>query len=124
MGDKNMMIVGYIFLGLIAGVMSGLLGIGGGIIIIPTLVYLFHFTQHQAQGTTLALMIPPIGFLAAYVYYSKGYVNIKAAVLICLGFFIGGFFGGKICEHISDNVLQKIFAILLLFLSIKMFFQK
>lgn len=114
----------YLILGVIAGILSGLLGIGGGIIIIPALVYIFHFTQHQAQGTTLALMIPPIGLMAAYVYYSKGYVNIKVAALICIGFFIGGFFGGKISENLSDNTLQKIFAVLLFLISLKMFFQK
>jgi uncharacterized protein len=118
------MIAGYLLLGALAGVMSGVLGIGGGIIIIPALVYFFHFTQHQAQGTTLALMIPPIGLMAAYVYYTKGYVDIRAAAIICVGFFVGGYFGGKICLTISDNMLQKIFAVLLLLISLKMFFQK
>jgi uncharacterized protein len=114
----------YLILGVIAGVLSGVLGIGGGIIIIPALVYLFHFSQHQAQGTTLALMIPPIGLMAAYVYYTKGYINIPVAVIICIGFFAGGFFGGKIACYLSDNLLQKIFAALLMVISLKMFFQK
>jgi len=114
----------YLILGVIAGTLSGVLGIGGGIIIVPALVYLFHFTQHQAQGTTLALMIPPIGLMAAYVYYSKGYVNIQVAAIICVGFFVGGFLGGKIACSLSGNMLQKVFAVLLMLISLKMFFQK
>ena len=119
-----MIIAVYLILGVFAGVMSGVLGIGGGIIIVPVLTYIFHFTQHQAQGTTLALMIPPIGLMAAYVYYTKGYVNITAAAYICVGFFIGGYFGGKIANCLTDDVLQKTFAILLFLISLKMFFQK
>jgi uncharacterized membrane protein YfcA len=115
---------GYLLLGVLAGILSGVLGIGGGIVIIPALVYFFHFSQHQAQGTTLALMIPPIGLMAAYVYYTKGYINIPVAGIICIGFFIGGFFGGKIACYLSDNTLQKVFAVLLLLISLKMFFQK
>lgn len=113
----------YLILGVLAGVLSGVLGIGGGIIIIPALMYLFQFTQHQAQGTTLALMIPPIGLLAAYTYYTKGYVNIKAAGLICLGFFVGGFFGGKIACVLPEGILHKLFGILLFVMAIKVFFQ-
>jgi uncharacterized membrane protein YfcA len=114
----------YLILGVTAGTLSGILGIGGGIIIIPALVYIFHFTQHQAQGTTLALMIPPIGLMAAYVYYTKGYINIPVAAIICIGFFVGGFFGGKLACYLSGSVLQKIFAVLLMVISLKMFFQK
>lgn len=80
--DSMLNISIYIFLGLIAGIMSGLVGIGGGIIIIPGLVYLFGLGQHQAQGTTLALMVPPIGLLAAWIYYKHGYVNLPMALFI------------------------------------------
>jgi uncharacterized membrane protein YfcA len=79
----------YLLLGLIAGTMSGLIGIGGGIIIIPVLVFLFGFSQHEAQGTTLALLVPPIGLLAAWTYYQQGYVDLKIAGYICAGFFLG-----------------------------------
>ena len=85
-----------ILFGLAAGVLSGLLGIGGGIFIIPALVFLLGFSQEMAQGTTLAMMVPPIGLLAAWAYYSKGYVDLKVAGLMCVGFFIGGFFGAEI----------------------------
>jgi uncharacterized protein len=71
-------IILYVILGLAAGIFSGLIGIGGGIIIIPALVFLFGFSQHQAQGTTLALLVPPIGLLAAWMYYTQGYVNMQA----------------------------------------------
>lgn len=107
-------IVYYIILGLTAGVFSGVVGIGGGVIIIPALVILFEFSQQQAQGTTLALMVPPIGILAAYTYYKYGFVDVKAAVFICIGFFIGGFFGAKFAISIPREILQKIFGTFLI----------
>jgi uncharacterized membrane protein YfcA len=73
----------YLLLGLVAGSFSGLIGIGGGTIIVPALVFLFGLSQHQAQGTTLALLVPPIGFLAAWTYYKQGYVDLRIAALIC-----------------------------------------
>ena len=99
----------YLLLGLFAGTASGLIGIGGGIIIVPSLVFIFGLTQHQAQGTTLALMVPPIGLLAAYTYWKSGYVNIKIAAFVCAGFFIGGLLGSKIAIDIPETLLQKIF---------------
>jgi uncharacterized protein len=114
----------YILLGLLAGIFSGLVGVGGGIIIVPALVLFFDFTQHHAQGTTLALMVPPIGLLAAYTYYKNGYVDIRVAALICLGFFIGGFWGAKIAVYISNALLKKVFAISMIFMGIYMFFKK
>jgi uncharacterized membrane protein YfcA len=76
----------YVLLGLIAGTLSGLVGIGGAVLIIPALVWFFGMSQHNAQGTTLALMVPPIGILAAWSYYRAGYADLKAAALICGGF--------------------------------------
>ena len=102
----------YLLLGLIAGSLSGLIGIGGAIIIIPSLVLLFGLSQHTAQGTTLALMVPPIGLLAAWTYYKQGFVDFKIAGLICLGFFFGGLAGGKFATHIPDQVLRKISSLL------------
>ncbi len=110
----------YCALGLVAGIFGGLFGIGGGSIIIPALVYLFAFTQHQAQGTTLAVMIPPIGLLAAYQYWKAGNVNIPVAIFICIGFFLGGFIGGGLVQNIPDAVLKKMFGIFLLIVSINM----
>ena len=87
----NMNIPAYLLLGLVTGIFSGLIGIGGAIIIIPSLVLLFGLSQHTAQGTTLALMVPPIGLLAAWVYYKQGFVDLKIAAFVCIGFFIGGY---------------------------------
>ncbi|ADI01992.1 MAG TPA: sulfite exporter TauE/SafE family protein [Syntrophothermus lipocalidus] len=113
-------IIMYVALGLVAGVLSGLLGIAGGIVIIPSLVFLFGFSQQQAQGTTLALMVPPIGILAAWTYYQKGFVDLKAAGLICLGVFVGGLFGARIATALPASALQKVFGVLVLLVGIKM----
>ena len=114
----------YLLLGLVAGSLSGLLGIGGGVIIIPALIYLFGLTQHQAQGTTLALMIPPIGLLAAWTYYKQGYVNIPMAIFVCLGFFIGGLAGAKVAVGLSSELLRKVFGVSLLLIALHMIFTK
>jgi uncharacterized membrane protein YfcA len=114
----------YLSLGLVTGVLSGLIGIGGGIIIIPTLVLLFGMSQHMAQGTTLALMVPPIGILAAWTYYKQGYVDIKVAGWICAGFLLGGLLGAKFAVGLSEKVLQKVFGSMLLLVSVKMLFFK
>jgi len=114
----------YIILGVMSGAFSGLVGIGGGIIIIPALVVFFEFTQQQAQGTTLALMVPPIGLLAAYTYYKNGSVDMNAAAFICLGFFIGGFFGAKLAVSIPHEMLQKVFGSFLIFVGFYFVFKK
>jgi uncharacterized protein len=114
----------YILLGVVAGIFSGLIGIGGGIIIVPALVLLFGLSQHSAQGTTLALMVPPIGLLAALAYYKQGFVDLKIAAFICVGFFIGGLFGAKFALGIPETILKKIFGIVLLAVSIRMIFGK
>ena len=115
-------IIGLLVLGLIAGYFSGLVGIGGGVIIVPILIFVFGFNQHTAQGTTLALLIPPIGILAALAYYQKGYVDIKSAMIICTGFILGGYLGGKMAIGLPDQILKQIFAVLLMVLGLKMFF--
>lgn len=116
--------IGLLILGMVAGYFSGLIGIGGGVIIVPALVILFGFSQHTAQGTTLALLVPPIGILAAYSYYQKGFVDVRCAVLICIGFIIGGFIGGKMAIGLSENVMKTIFAIVLILIGIKMLLYK
>ncbi len=114
----------YVILGLLAGILSGLLGIGGGIIIIPVMVLLFGMSQHQAQGTTLALMVPPIGLLAAWAYYKQGYVDLKMAAFVCIGFFVGGLFGAELASSIPEQILKKVFGAVLLAASLKMIFGK
>ena len=112
----------FILLGLLAGVISGLIGIGGGVIIVPSLIFLFGFSQPEAQGTTLGLLVPPIGILAAWTYYQQGYVNLKAAALICFGFVLGGWLGAKIAVGLPNNVLEKVFGVALLLIALKMIF--
>jgi uncharacterized membrane protein YfcA len=100
------------------------LGLGGGIIIVPVMVFLFGMSEHQAQGTTLALMVPPIGLLAAWVYYKQGFVDLKMAAFVCLGFFIGGLLGAEFAVGISEPILKKIFGTMLLLVSLKMILGK
>jgi hypothetical protein len=114
----------YLLLGLIAGALSGLIGIGGGVVIVPALVFLFGFSQHLAQGTTLALLVPPIGILAAWTYYRQGYVDLHVAALICLGFFVGGLIGAKFATALSNVVLERIFGVALFLIALKMIFAK
>jgi uncharacterized membrane protein YfcA len=114
----------FLLLGLITGIFSGLIGIGGAIIIIPSLVLVFSMSQHMAQGTTLALMVPPIGLLAAWTYYKSGFVDLKVAALICVGFFVGGFIGARFVTAIPDLLLRRIFGVVLLLAALKMIFSK
>jgi len=107
----------YILIGVFAGMASGLIGIGGGIIVVPCLIYLFGFSQHAAQGTTLAMMIPPIGILAAWVYYKQGHANLPVAGLICLGFVLGGYLGAKFAIGLPEVILRKIFGACLLLIA-------
>lgn len=109
-----------VLLGFVAGVASGLIGIGGATIIIPALVFLFGFDQHTAQGTTLAMMVPPIGLLAAWAYYKAGYVDVKMAAILAAGFFVGGLIGARFATALSSLALQRIFGIALLLIAIKM----
>jgi len=114
----------YLLVGLLGGVFSGMLGIGGGIVMVPALAFLFGLSQHQAQGTTLALMVPPIGLLAAWTYYKAGFVDIKIAAFICLGFFFGGLVGAKLVVGLPEPVLRKIFGVALLIIATKMILTK
>lgn len=114
----------YVILGIAAGALSGIFGIGGGIVLVPALVFIFGLTQHQAQGTTLALMVPPIGLLAALRYYQAGNVKLGMAGFICIGFFIGGLIGANLVQNISEPLLKKGFAVFLLFVSLRMLFSK
>jgi uncharacterized protein len=113
-----------IIIGLVAGSFSGLVGIGGGIIIIPMLIYFLGFTQHQAQGTSLAIMLPPIGLMAVYQYYKAGHVNLTYALIIAGAFFIGGYFGAKYAVKIPQDILKKVFGVFLLLVALKTIFGK
>jgi uncharacterized membrane protein YfcA len=112
----------YLLLGLLVGVLSGVVGIGGGILIVPTLVYLFHMGQHKAQGTSLGALLAPIGALAFWEYYKAGNVDVKASLLIALGFFAGGYLGGLWAQRISEIALGRTFGGLLIVIGIRMIF--
>ena len=113
-----------LLIGLVSGAFSGLLGIGGGIIIIPALIYIFKMSQQNAQGTTLALMVLPIGLLAAITYYKAGHVNLTVALLVALGFFFGGLIGANIALSIPNEVLRKIFAVALIITAVHLLLTK
>ncbi|MFH0790230.1 MAG: sulfite exporter TauE/SafE family protein [Candidatus Omnitrophota bacterium] len=114
----------YVILGLAAGICGGMFGIGGGSVLIPALVYLFGLTQHQAQGTTLAIMVPPIGLLAALRYYYSGNVKMDMVGFICLGFFVGGLFGANFIQKLPDLYLKRLFGIFLFVVSLRMILTK
>jgi uncharacterized membrane protein YfcA len=109
-----------IITGLLAGFVGGSMGVGGGIIIVPALVFIMGFTQHEAQGTSLAVLLFPIGILAVFNYAKSGYVNYKFAVILILAFVIGSYFGSLASIHLPDRILKKTFGILMLIVGIKM----
>ena len=111
-------------IGLLAGILSGVVGIGGGLIMIPLMMLLLGMDQLTAQGTSLAVMLPPIGILAAYNYYQNGNLKINYALIIATTFIIGGYFGSKFAVSLSPIVLKKIFGAILLVAAIKMIFGK
>ena len=111
-------------IGVVAGVISGSIGVGGGIVVVPALVFIMGFSQHDAQGTSLAFMLPPIGILAAYNYYKSGYVNWKFALIILLAFVIGAYVGSLISVNIPEKILRKVFGIFMLLVAAKMIFEK
>lgn len=111
-------------IGILAGVLSGLVGVGGGIVIVPALVYFLGFSQHQAQGTTLFMFLLPIGILGAYNYYKAGNMDIKTALIICSTFIIGSYFGSKMANSMDQVTLKKLFGILTLIISLKLIFGK
>lgn len=113
-----------ILLGLVAGFAGGTLGIGGGLIIVPSLVFLLGFTQHEAQGTSIAMMLAPIGILAAINYYKEGYINYKYAIVLALAFVIGGYLGSLLAININEKLLKKIFGIFIILVGIKMILGK
>jgi uncharacterized protein len=111
-----------ILIGLAAGVLAGMVGLGGGIILIPALMLFLSMDQRMAQGTTVAIMLPPIGFFAAFNYYKAGYVNIKYALIIAIVFMVGGYLGSKLALNLPVPVLKKMFAVLLVVIAAKMIF--
>lgn len=114
----------YVLTGIITGIFSGFFGLGGGLVLIPILVYCFGLTQHQAQGTSMAMMIPPVTLLAAIRYYQSGNVKVGMAMFIAAGFIAGGLIGAHYVQHIPVGILRKLFGIIMLLVSLKMIFFK
>ena len=111
-----------ILIGLAAGFLGGMVGIGGGVIIVPALVLLFGLSQHNAQGISLAMMLFPVGLFGVLNYYKKGYVDFKYAGLIALGFLIGSYIGSKFSLTLPQELVKKIFAVVMILLALKMLF--
>ena len=111
-------------IGVTAGILSGFVGVGGGLIIVPALVLGLGLGQHEAQGTSLALMLPPIGVLAAYNYWKADSLNWKYAAIIALTFIIGGYFGSKLSLRLSPEVVKKSFAVIMILAALKLLFSK
>jgi uncharacterized membrane protein YfcA len=112
-------------IGIASGLLSGTMGLGGAIVIIPALVMLLGFSQQMAQGTTLMMMVLPVGAMAAYHYHQQGFVDIKAALVMGVFFFVGGYYGAKMATSIPQDILKKVFAVMLIIIAIKMlFFEK
>ena len=111
-------------IGLAAGTLSGMVGLGGGIVIIPAMVYLLGVDQRMAQGTSIAIMLPPIGLLAAMNYYKEGYINVKYAIIIALMFFVGGYLGSRLSLALPEATVKKVFAGVMIITAAKMMFGK
>ncbi|MBI3719272.1 MAG: sulfite exporter TauE/SafE family protein [Sphingobacteriales bacterium] len=107
-------------IGMAAGMLSGLVGVGGGIIVVPALVFFLGFTQHEAQGTSLGLLLLPVGILAVINYYNKGFIDIKVVIIMSIAFVIGSWFGSKLALSLPQDTVKKVFAIFLLYTAIKM----
>jgi uncharacterized membrane protein YfcA len=121
--NKNMTtftIVFLIIVGMAAGVLSGLVGVGGGIIIVPALVLILGFSQHEAQGTSLGLLLLPVGILAVINYYQKGFIDLKVVAIMSVAFVLGGWLGSKLALSMSQDTVRKVFAIILFYTAFKM----
>ncbi len=111
-----------ILTGIAAGILGGLVGVGGGIIIVPSLVYFLSFSQKAAQGTSLGLLLLPVGILGVLQYYKQGHVDFKVVGLIAIGFLAGSYLGSKVALSLPHDTVKKIFAVILIIIAVKMLF--
>jgi uncharacterized membrane protein YfcA len=121
--ETNTLII-LVVIGLAAGILGGMVGLGGGLIMIPAMVMFLGFSQKAAQGTSVAVMLPPIGILAAWNYYKAGYVNMKYALIMAFAFILGGWLGSKLAIALPDAYVKRIFAVVMVVTAVKMFFSK
>ena len=117
------MVLMFLAVGLMAGVLSGLFGIGGGILIIPSLIFLAKFPAKLAIGTSLGAMLLPVGLLGAYTYYRDGNLDLKGSMLIGLGLFLGAYFGARLAQQLSGITLQRMFAVFLLVVAVRLWIE-
>lgn len=117
--DQSQLLI-LISIGVAAGILSGFIGIGGGVVIVPALIYFMGMSQFQAQGTSLAIMLPPVGIMAFYNYYKAGHVNLTYAAIIAFTFIIGGYLGSKVALKLNPNVVRFVFGILMLYVSARL----
>lgn len=110
-----------IIIGLAAGMLSGFIGVGGGVIVVPALVFFLGFSQHEAQGTSLGLLTLPVVFLAAMNYYKQGHIDVKVVLIMCVAFLIGGWIGSKLSLSLPEATVKKIFGVILMYTAFKMF---
>jgi len=107
-------------IGLAAGILSGMVGVGGGIIVVPALVFFLGFSQHAAQGTSLGLLLLPVGILAVINYYNKGYIDVKVVAIMSIAFILGGWLGSKLSLALPQDIVKKVFAVILFYTAFKM----
>ena len=117
-----MMVLVLLGVGLAAGVLSGMFGIGGGVIIVPALIYIVKMKQLEATATSLAALIPPVGLLGAFEYYRNGNIRVGAALIVAAGLFVGAYFGAKITLNLPADLVRRMYAVFLLAVAIKMLF--
>lgn len=118
-------VLSVIIIGLLAGILSGVFGVGGGVVMVPLLIFLLGYTQHQAQGTSLAVLAIPVTFIGAYNYHVSGHeVNWKVALIIAVSFVLGAYFGSKFAISLDQKILKKIFGGILIIVALKMIFGK
>lgn len=124
---SSSVIISLVIIGIIAGCLSGFIGIGGGVVIVPALVFFIGMTQHEAQGTSLLLMLPPIGILAVMNYHQSGMLtvaNYKYAGIMVVAFIIGGFLGSKLSIALPPHIVKRVFGVFMLFIALRMIFSK
>lgn len=117
---SSQIIIILLLIGLAAGMLSGMVGVGGGIIVVPALVFFLGFSQHQAQGTSLGLLLLPVGILAVINYYNRGFIDIKVVIIMSIAFVIGGWIGSKLALTLPQETVKKVFAVLLFYTAFKM----
>jgi len=118
------MLVILLLIGLVAGFASGMVGIGGGIIIVPALVYFLALSQHQAQGISIGMLLMPVGFMAAFNYYKSGNLNFQYSIIIGLTFIVGAYLGSKVSLQVDEVLMKRIFGVFILLMAIKLIFSK